>query len=310
MPHFLRRALLAAPLALALVLFCPSVRAAEPPEPLEARVEAFRQQYGLSAQNFAVSFLDLTTGERYGYNEETMMLAASTFKLPLNLYYYELQADGSIQGSDYIADTGCTLDECHRLSLVDSDNDVSLAMLYKIGSFYTYKTEMRRYFSMTDDEIDPRYYWDNYYCTRMMLDTLQYLYDNRSRFPEMLGYMLQAQPDSYFRQLLRDCPVAHKYGFLSENEEKPNGMIENDAGIIFAAHPFLLAVYSEDAGGTCSRAAVLFRDYVEDLLCYHAQCRAEQRSFLAAKRDAFLQGRPLMEPVRRRPGWTAQPLAQ
>ena len=310
MPQILRRALRAAPLALLLLFLCPLVRAAEPPEPLEARVDAFRQQYGLSTQNFAVSFLDLTTGERYGYNEEHMMLAASTFKLPLNLYYYELQADGDIQGSDYIADAGCTLDECHRLSLVYSNNDVSLAMLYKIGTFYTYKTAMRRYFSMTDDEIDPRYYWDNYYCTRMMLDTLQYLYDNRSRVPEMLGYMLQAQPDSYFRQFLQDCPVAHKYGFLPANEEKPNGMIENDAGIIFAAHPFLLAVYSEDAGGTCSRAAVLFRDYVADLLHYRAQCRAEQRSFLAAKRSSFLQGRPLQEPVRRRPGRTAQPRAQ
>ena len=274
------------------------------------RFDAFRAQYNLTDSNFAVSYYNTVTGERYNWNETHMMVAASTFKLPLNLYYYKLENEGEIASDTLITQGGATLERCHYLSLVESNNELSNALLYRIGNFRDYKDAMRTFFTITDEDIDAKYYQDNYYCTRMMLDTLQYLYDNRSRFPEMLGYMLQAQPDSYFRQFLRDCPVAHKYGFLPANEEKPNGMIENDAGIIFAAHPFLLAVYSEDAGGTCSRAAVLFRDYVEDLLLYRAQCRAEQRSFLAAKRSSFLQGRPLQEPVCRRPGRTALPLAQ
>ena len=45
----------------------------------------------------------------------------------------------------------------------------------------------KRYFTMTDDEIDPKYYQDNYYCTRMMMDALKYLYAHADEFPEMLG---------------------------------------------------------------------------------------------------------------------------
>ena len=290
MVQILRKLKWIAPLFVLLLLLCPTARAADAPESLSERVDAFRQTYGLNSQNFAVSFLDLTTKERFDYNETTMMFAASTFKLPLNLYYYEEQAAGNIDADTYIADAGCTLSECHRLSLVYSDNDVSIAMLYRIGDFYTYKTTMRRYFTMTDDEIDPKYYWDNYYCTRMMLDALQYLYEHREQFPEMLQYMTQAQQDSYFCGSVQDCAVAHKYGFMPATEGK-HGMIENDVGIIYAEHPFLLAVYSEDVGDTTSRAAELFRDYVADAEHYRITLRAEHRSYLAEKEAAFLQGR-------------------
>ena len=176
---------------LAVLLLAAPVLAADEPDTLAARFDALRAEYHLDETNFAVSYYNTVTGEEYNWNETAMLTAASTFKLPLNLYYYELQNEGKISGDTVLTEGGATLDRCHYLSLVESNNELSIAMLYRIGDFRTYKETMRRYFTMTDDEIDPKYYQDNYYCTRMMMDALKYLYAHADEFPEMLDYMEQ-----------------------------------------------------------------------------------------------------------------------
>ena len=219
------------------------------------QVEQFRAEHRLTESNFAVSYYDPVSGESYAYNEETMLVAASTFKLPLNLYYYELEQAGEIAPDAYIPNSGTTLANCHRMSLVDSNNEVSIAMLYNLGNFRTYKEKMRKYFTMTDDEIDGKYWSNNYYCTRMMMDALRYLYENEAEFPEMIGYLKQACPDHYFKKYL-DCEIAHKYGSFEG--------AENDVGIIYGENPFLLAVYTQDRGENVSaECAVLFKDYTD-----------------------------------------------
>ncbi len=222
---------------------------------LEAAMENFRAAYGLHEGNFSLSYYDTVTGEAYTYNDGKFMVAASTFKLPLNMYYYELERDGQIAADAYISGAGTTLDQAHYQSLVHSNNEVSIGMLYNLGDFRTYKALMRKYFTMTDEEIDYIYYVDNYYCTRMMMDALTYLYDNSGDFEEMLGYMKEAQPGEYFKAYVTEYEIAHKYGWFE-------GAV-NDVGIIYTPQPFLLAVYTQDApdSAVCGRAAELLTAY-------------------------------------------------
>lgn len=223
---------------------------------LPERMEQFMAEHRLHEGNFAVSYYDPATDESYDFNETRMMVAASTFKLPLNLYYYELEQAGEISPDAYIPNSGTTLANCHRMSLVDSNNDVSIAMLYNLGIFRTYKEKMRKYFTMTDAEISSAYYADNNYCTRMMMDALKYLYERQEDFPEMLDYMKQSCPGRYFKKYL-DCEIAHKFGSFEG--------AENDVGIIYGEHPFLLAVYTMQAGeNICAEAAVLCKDYTDE----------------------------------------------
>ena len=240
----------------ALLLAAPAL-AADEPDTLADRFDAFREEYHLDETNFAVSYYNTVTGEEYNWNETTMLTAASTFKLPLNLYYYELQNEGEISGDTVLTEGGATLDRCHYLSLVESNNELSIAMLYHIGNFRAYKEAMRRFFTMTDDEIDPKYYQDNYYCTRMMMDTLKYLYAHSDEFPEMLDYMTQALPrDAYFLHYLSpdELTIAHKYGTFEG--------AENDTGIFYTEQPFLLAVYTQSVGEqVVAQAAVLAYEY-------------------------------------------------
>ena len=242
---------------------------------LEGLIAEFMQENYLNETNFSLCYYNTVTGEEYCYNETAFMIAASTYKLPLNLYYYELQSAGEITGDTYIPGAGTTLDDCHRMSLVDSNNEVSIAMLYQLGSFRDYKEAMRTYFTMTDDEIDPIYYADNYYCTRMMMDCLKYLYAHEDDFPEMLDYMKQAFPGAYFRAYLDGrVTVAHKYGSFEG--------AENDTGIIYASQPFLLAVYTQGVGELIpAKAAALLYEYTE----YQYQC-AEAERIAAEKAEA------------------------
>ncbi len=243
-------------LACALALLCPRARAAS--EELEALMAEFRARYELDESSFALSYCDTVTGEEYNYNETAFMVAASTYKLPLNLYYYELEAAGELSPDTPVTEA-CTLAEAHMQSLLWSNNEVSHALIYRLGSFTAYKQAMRRFFTMADEEISPLYYEDNYYCTRMMLDTLRVLWQKQEQFSEALDYLTQAMPEAYFRRGVPDLPVAHKYGSFEG--------AENDVGIIWAAHPFLLAVYtaSEKYYGEeiCAQAAALLRAYTD-----------------------------------------------
>lgn len=205
---------------------------------LDELMADFRAARGLDETNFSVSYCNTVTGESYAFNDEAFMVAASTYKLPLNMYYYEMEREGTIAPDAYISRAGMTLDKIHYESLVNSNNEVSIGLLYNLGQFRDYKECMRKYFSMTEQEIDYLYYVDNYYCTRMMLDALSYLYEYRADFTEMLGYMKQAQPGAYFRAGVTEYEVAHKYGSFE-------GAF-NDVGIIFTPQPFLLAVYTQD----------------------------------------------------------------
>lgn len=222
---------------------------------LEEAMSDFMGNYGLNEWNFSLSYYNTGTGEAYTYNDQAFMVAGSTYKLPLNMYYYELERDGELASDAYISGAGTTLDNAHYQSLVYSNNDVSIGLLYNLGDFRTYKTLMRKYFTMTDEEIDPSYYTANHYCTRMMMDALTYLYDHSEDFEEMLGYMEEAQPGEYFETYVTDYTVAHKYGWFE-------GAV-NDVGIIYTPQPFLLAVYTQDVNGeeVLGRAAELFTNY-------------------------------------------------
>jgi len=214
----------------------------------------FMEANGLNEQNYSVSYTNTQTGETYTFNDEAFMVAGSTYKLPLNMYYYEMEQEGTIASDAYFSRVGTTLDKAHYESLVNSNNEMSIGLLYSLGEFRDYKEMMRKYFTMTDEEIDYVYYVDNYYCTRMMMDALNYLYEYRADFEEMIGYMKQAQPDQYFAAGAQDYEVAHKYGWFE-------GAV-NDVGIIYAPQTFLLAVYTQDVSErVVADTAALFTAY-------------------------------------------------
>lgn len=222
---------------------------------LEQVMDDFMKENGLNENNFCISYYNTVTGESYAFNDEKFTIAASTYKLPLNMYFYEMQRDGEIDADAPFRYTGLTLNQIHEQSIVNSNNELSEAMMYYWGDHKTYKDNMRKYFTMTDEEIHPSYYSGNYFCVRMMMDCLHYLYDHSEDFEELLGYMKIAKPGEHFKRFIDDYEVAHKYGSVQ--------IFENDVGIIYTPQPILLAVYTQGIYGEvlCGKAARLLTNY-------------------------------------------------
>ena len=258
---------------------------------IEELIDAFREEHNLDETNFELSYYNTVSGESYDYNETKLLYGASTYKLPLNLYYYDMQLAGEITGDTMITQ-GSSLDEAHYQSLVYSNNELSYSLWRRIGDWPEYKMAMRKYFTMTDDEIPQNYYYDHVFCTRMMMDTLKVVWDGQETYTELIDYLKIACPDAYFKTYIdvEQTPIAHKYGSY-------NGA-ENDVGIIWAEQPFLLAVYtsglSYGAGGNvdsaysdgqsagsviCGQLAVLFKTYVEE----QAELAREEEARAAAQ---------------------------
>ena len=258
-------------------------------EELETLLTEFREEYGLNENNFSLCYRDTVTGEEYRFNDTAFLFAASTYKLPLNLYYYEQEQAGTLSPSAPVG--GVPLSRAHYQSLVWSDNEVSHNMIYNLGSFRTYKEKMRKYFTMDDADIPYTYYSGNYYCTAMMLDTLQYLYERQENFPELLDYMKQAQPEEYFARYAGDTEVAHKYGFFYDEEEEV--VTVNDVGIIYAPHPFLLAVYTKNAG---DGVEVLAR-VCERLIQYNEEMYQEPKPISEPMPESKPEPEPAKEPL-------------
>ncbi len=258
---------------------------------VEELIDAFREEHNLDETNFELSYYNTVSGESYDYNETKLLYGASTYKLPLNLYYYDMQLAGEITGDTMITN-GSSLDEAHYQSLVYSNNELSYSLWRRIGDWPEYKMAMRKYFTMTDDEIPQNYYYDHVFCTRMMMDTLKVVWDGQETYTELIDYLRIACPNAYFKTYIdiEETPIAHKYGSY-------NGA-ENDVGIIWAEQPFLLAVYtsglSYGAGGNvdsaysdgqsagsviCGQLAVLFKTYVEE----QAELAREEEARAAAQ---------------------------
>ena len=258
---------------------------------VEELIDAFREEHNLDETNFELSYYNTVSGESYDYNETKLLYGASTYKLPLNLYYYDMQLAGEITGDTMITN-GSSLDEAHYQSLVYSNNELSYSLWRRIGDWPEYKMAMRKYFTMTDDEIPQNYYYDHVFCTRMMMDTLKVVWDGQEKYTELIDYLRIACPNAYFKTYIdvEQTPIAHKYGSY-------NGA-ENDVGIIWAEQPFLLAVYtsglSYGAGGNvdsaysdgqsagsviCGQLAVLFKTYVEE----QAELAREEEARAAAQ---------------------------
>ena len=100
------------------------------PESLNARIQEVINTYQLTDDNIAVSYQNVITGETYAYNDTTYLFAASTYKLPLNMYYYMMINNGEISPSANVG--GYVLSEAQRLSILLSDNDYSMAMAYAV----------------------------------------------------------------------------------------------------------------------------------------------------------------------------------
>lgn len=252
-----RLRLLASLLAAALLLLPCRAHADEAQETLDETIEELFERYRLTERNFALGFRALSDGTEYWYNADKLFETASLYKLPLNMYFYELEAAGEIAPDEPIH--GVPLDLCHEQSLVYSNNELSKNMISWIGSYRDFKDIAFGYTGLDESERGSDYYACGGFSARMMVGMLQTLYDDPETFGQEIDYLKEAQPGQYLESGECGLEVAQKYGY-EYYDEILNVCI---AGIVYTEEPFLITVLTRGVGGAGNLMGELCDAFVE-----------------------------------------------
>lgn len=188
------------------------IQAEDEPEPLSDQIQAFVNENGLDSFSFALLYYNTETGESYEYNPDTALFCASIYKLPLNMLYYDKERNGEL--SQNMSILGYDLADAHYQSIVQSNNDVSDAMIYAIGTYQDFKRNVcasyggERYGNA--DAMDPIIYQENDFPAGLMMSVVKYLWDHQSDYSDLLSLMSAEDQRNGFEQNIPDSVTVYQ----------------------------------------------------------------------------------------------------
>ncbi|TDW14787.1 beta-lactamase class A [Breznakia blatticola] len=242
---------------------------------LQESIAYILDAYDFDDKQLSYIYYDPKDDETIQVNEDEDMLAASTYKLPLAMYYYDLIEKGVYTkdtalpfyeeaympeeglSTIYTIDDQIPLSYLIRQAIVNSDNSASLIMLYTTGVLETYQAfsnyGAKQY---TLEEIN-----NNVTTARSSMEVLKYLYNHQDKYQELID-LLKIASQGYFLQAgtaAEHYEIAHKYGEFA-------GYV-NDYGIVYTEEPYLIAIFTDGIVDSPTLIADL-----NDVFCaYHQQ---------------------------------------
>lgn len=189
-------------------------------------IEAYFQENGIDHEKVAYCITDLEHNIKYSMNEKDEFIAASIYKLPLAMLYYDkvnegeytldstftysgyMHEDAGVISSDYGIGSQVPLSDLLNDLIIYSDNDAGRILYENLGGWKEYKEAMTKY----TDSISENYYtMDNVTTANTMNDVVTYLYDHKEDYKGLIKNMEEAEPGEY---LDRDTQLSmpQKYG--------------------------------------------------------------------------------------------------
>lgn len=189
-------------------------------------IEAYFQENGIDHEKVAYCITDLEHNIKYSMNEKDEFIAASIYKLPLAMLYYDkvnegeytldstftysgyMHEDAGVISSDYGIGSQVPLSDLLNDLIIYSDNDAGHILYENLGGWKEYKEAMTKY----TDSISENYYtMDNVTTASTMNDVVTYLYDHKEDYKGLIKNMEEAEPGEY---LDRDTQLSmpQKYG--------------------------------------------------------------------------------------------------
>lgn len=189
-------------------------------------IEAYFQENGIDHEKVAYCITDLEHNIKYSMDEKDEFIAASIYKLPLAMLYYDkvnegeytldstftysgyMHEDAGVISSDYGIGSQVPLSDLLNDLIIYSDNDAGHILYENLGGWKEYKEAMTKY----TDSISENYYtMDNVTTANTMNDVVTYLYDHKEDYKGLIKNMEEAEPGEY---LDRDTQLSmpQKYG--------------------------------------------------------------------------------------------------
>lgn len=202
-------------------------------------IEAYFQENGIDHEKVAYCITDLEHNIKYSMNEKDEFIAASIYKLPLAMLYYDkvnegeytldstftysgyMHEDAGVISSDYGIGSQVPLSDLLNDLIIYSDNDAGHILYENLGGWKEYKEAMTKY----TDSISENYYtMDNVTTANTMNDVVTYLYDHKEDYKGLIKNMEEAEPGEY---LDRDTQLSmpQKYG-MYDSASNSVGFVE------------------------------------------------------------------------------------
>ena len=225
-------------------------------EYLNAWIKEYIASHDLSGggQDFSVGFCYTATGDCWYYNGDVFMYSASMYKVPVSMLLAEKEAAGQLSQDSLVS--GSSLRKLETTALIDSNNASGHAMLAYLGRDDSGKASelCMQYASLAREYYHQDFFDYSYYSARFITQVMQTLYEGgEERFPHIIEYLLQAQPNEYMNLKLKGkYQVAQKYGAFEER----NGSYNNHVtAIIYTPTPVIVTVMTRNVGNFMPRMA-------------------------------------------------------
>lgn len=214
-------------------------------------IEAYFQENGIDHEKVAYCITDLEHNIKYSMNEKDEFIAASIYKLPLAMLYYDkvnegeytldstftysgyMHEDAGVISSDYGIGSQVPLSDLLNDLIIYSDNDAGHILYENLGGWKEYKEAMTKY----TDSISENYYtMDNVTTANTMNDVVTYLYDHKEDYKGLIKNMEEAEPGEY---LDRDTQLSmpQKYGMYDS--------ALNSVGFVECNTPYSIVVLTD-----------------------------------------------------------------
>lgn len=234
---------------------------------LDDIMEGLLVEYEADADDVYAGYLNLVTGEEYYWQGDEWVIAASMYKVPLNMIFAERIASGELDwDANYpYADYEMVRDE----TIINSSNDWAMFLWDLIGGYSEFRRLIMPYMGIDESEVDYEYYANNRFTPRQMINCLKTLYEGgEERFPTIIETMQKAEPERFFRYSEQRFNIAQKYGYVTEGASS----FMNCCGICFPDEPIAIVMFTRSV----YRSEELLTAFCT-AMCEYTQSKAEQR---------------------------------
>ena len=268
---------------------------AKQPDDWETRLLLMLQEHDANPDTIAAGYYNLATGEEHYYNGDQYRVSGSMYKVPLNMLVLDMVADGKITMDELIG--GYRYSQLLEGTIIDSNNDYARTLWDYVGAtietnpastlYHRYRILIAPIMGEDPDNVDDKYYENNFFTPREMITCLRNLYDGGEKYDVLIETMQRAEPEKYFKLRERRFNIAHKYGWYAEDPI----LYLNDCALCFTDDPIAIVLFTtgtENAYGVLTDYCTLMCDYAQET---HADRIAREEEEAAAAALALEQDR-------------------
>ncbi|WP_290140620.1 serine hydrolase [uncultured Dubosiella sp.] len=194
---------------------------------LQSELKAYLKENDIGSKDVGYYVEDLESRQSIENNGDELYFAASTYKIPLAMVWYDAINAGDVEESEYR--------DLLENMIVYSDNDAAEYLFESLGGWGEFKDAITAYDKKQKADSD-YLVLDNTFTPANMGHIVTYLYDHQEEYDHLIKDMKKSMPGQFLDRNL-NIYFAQKYGSYEE--------AYNAAGVSLTGHPYVVTIYTD-----------------------------------------------------------------